>query len=739
MGVFVGIFGVAFLPLTLGLEESVGLDNLFRLRGPRKVPPAVAVVTLDQISAEALGVPPDPDEWPRRLHVQLIEALVQQGVEVIAFDIIFDRPTTAEDDEALARALRRAGNVVLGQGLRQSTYSLDDERGLLRGQLNIEKLVSPAAPLARSALALAPFPLPKIPVQVSQYWRIKPEAGDVATLPVVVFQVWALEVWEDFVRLLRSAGLDPHHTLPDDKSAVMEARNIQGLIQTLRETFARHRRAVPGLLALLEEEGLDDQRKQMLQSLTRLYADGKSSHLNYYGPPGTVQTVRYSDLVRKPSLSAPAPPLPDLTGRAVFVGLSERMRPDQKDGFHTVFSLPTGVDISGVEIAASAFANLAENSPVRPFDPGIHFIFICLWGGLLGFVCLMLPPAVSAAGIAGLGAIYAALAYHQFKVNAIWFPLVLPLLFQMPLAFFGALLWKYVETNREKKNIRKAAEYYLPGHLVDRWSRSAEDILAEGQTVYGTCLITDAEQYTRLAEQLSPKQLNRFMNAYYGAIFEPVKEQGGRVSDVVGDSMLALWATSQPDASLSDKACRAALQISRAVDRFNQRSEFSPLPTRIGLHSGSMVVGTIGAGDHYEYRYVGEVVNTASRIEGLNKYLKTQILVSKEVVDQLNGFFTRELGDFILVGKSNPIRIYELIDPASDTDSARRVFYENFSKALAEFRGKRWSEAIRFFQRALEGSNKPDGPSAFYLKLCEQYKIIPPGDGWEGSVNMDRK
>ncbi len=327
MGAFAGMWGVALLPLTLGLEEGVGLDGLFRLRGPREVPPAVTVVTLDRVSAEELQVPTDPDEWPRSMHARLIESLARRGAAVIAFDMIFESPGGAEDDAKFAAAMAKAGNVVLGQGLTRSTHSLDGPEGLPLGSLSIEKLVSPAAPLAGSALALAPFPLPKIPVQVSQYWRIKPEAGDVATLPVVVFQVWALQAWEDFVALLHSAGLDPGGTLPGDGSAVFAQKDIQGLIQALRELFAQHPSAAPRLPALLEasiEGGPDSGKARILRSLVRLHSGPRSCHLNFYGPPGTVETLRYSDLVDSPGRRAGDPPLPDLRGRAVFVGLSER-------------------------------------------------------------------------------------------------------------------------------------------------------------------------------------------------------------------------------------------------------------------------------------------------------------------------------------------------------------------------------------------------------------------------------
>ena len=115
---------------------------------------------------------------------------------------------------------------------------------------------------------------------------------------------------------------------------------------------------------------------------------------------------------------------------------------------------------------------------------------------------------------------------------------------------------------------------------------------------------------------MEPAELGALMNRYYGVLFEPVKRHGGLVQDVVGDSMLAIWATTEPDASLRSRACLAALDIASAVDRFNATSGRFALPTRIGLHSGRLLLGSVGAIDHYEYRAVGDIVNTATRLEG---------------------------------------------------------------------------------------------------------------------------
>ncbi|NNG45717.1 MAG: adenylate/guanylate cyclase domain-containing protein, partial [Deltaproteobacteria bacterium] len=126
-------------------------------------------------------------------------------------------------------------------------------------------------------------------------------------------------------------------------------------------------------------------------------------------------------------------------------------------------------------------------------------------------------------------------------------------------------------------------------------------------------------QYTSLAESLGPKDLAGFMNRYYEAVFDPIKRHRGMVSNVVGDSMLALWLTVRDDTASMSNACQAALEISGAMREFRKTHEEMALPTRIGLHSGEIVLGNVGAGHHFEYRPVGDIVNTATRIEGLNK------------------------------------------------------------------------------------------------------------------------
>jgi adenylate cyclase len=337
-----------------------------------------------------------------------------------------------------------------------------------------------------------------------------------------------------------------------------------------------------------------------------------------------------------------------------------------------------------------------------------------------------------------LGALYLAVAWIQFKTGNVWYPVAVPLFFQAPLGFFGAVIWNYIDTKKEQEKVRKAFEHYLPKNVVDQLVENLGEIGAVSETVYGVCLFTDAEHYTTLSETLDPKELGAFMNRYYETMFRPVKEHGGVVSNLAGDSMLAIWVSATPDAALRDKACLAAIDINRAVHRLYGPSDPHRLNTRIGLHYGDIFLGNIGGGDHYQHSVMGDIVNTASRIEGLNKHLGTRVLVSAEVIDRLGGLLSRELGGFRLKGKISAIVVHELVCRLEEADGKQKAGCAMFAEALAAFRKKSWDEAAEKFRGCME-SLPGDEPSRFYMRLCEQHKNHPPAETWDGVVNMDAK
>ena len=721
----------SFLPFGPDLEESLGLQLLFTLRGPRSVPPEVVVVSIDRESAEALSLPGDPLKWPRSLHAQLTDILGRAGAAVVVFDMFFDEGRSAEDDRLFADAMGRAGNVVLSKYLLRETVAVAHPKDLPAGQVNIERLISPMSSLERVAVGAAPFPLPKVPVRVNQYWTFKAGAGGIPTLPVVAFQIFALDIWEDFVRLLEQVRPDRAQTLPADRHALIRAGRVEDTVAGLRTLFETDPGAAGAMLHAVSAAPVDPRRRARLRALVRMYQSPESQYLNFYGHPGTITTISYHRALRS------ADPLDAaVRGKAVFVGMSEYLRPEQKDGFYTVFSREGGLDISGVEIAATAFANMLEDVHVRPLPLVGHAAIVVVGGMLLGFLCAA-SPLRAAVSVVALSCAYLVFAQYRFSTAGDWYPLVVPLVLQIPTAFVCALLWRYVETNRARQKMQTAFSYYLPAKVIaELVSRAGAD--QKGQLVYGICLASDAERYTSLADSLSPAELANFLNAYYAIIFEPVKRHGGIVSDVVGDATLAIWAAATPDSALRAQACQAACDIDLAIERFNEAQGPLTLPTRIGLHFGPMILGNVGTVDHYEYRAVGDTPIAATRIERLNKRFHTRILASEDVVNGLDGFLTRRLGTFLLAGKSKPLAIHQLVCRKGDATPARLDSSALFAEGLAAWEKRSWHQASERFATLLTLVGK-DEPARFYLRSCEEYKVQPPTEAWDGVIRMDEK
>jgi adenylate cyclase len=735
LGLFTALVGwlVSITPYEQRLEEEVGLGWLFKLRGPRQAPAEVVVVTMDRESADQLkrrGLLNEPDQWPRSLHGHLVHSLTRQGAAVIAFDVLFDEQRDPVEDNAFAQAVREAGNVVLCEFLRPA-------REMISGGIYIENAVRPIPVLAQAA-AVAPFPLPKVPVKVSQFWLFKPEAGDIPTLPVIAFHVYAQSSHRPFhhqlVQLLNGIAPDLAAQIAQPRRLAQGNRGVEQLVSELHQWFQNRPSLVPALLKALNGRArpasLDSHSATMLASLIKLYDGRHSRYLDLYGPPRTITTVPYSQVLTLDEKSAE--PRLDFAGKAVFVGFSEQLPQEQKDSYYTVFSQEeSGLDMSGVEIAATAFANLLEDRSVSPVRGNTQVLLLAFWGICLGLAFRLLPVMSLPLVVVTLSAGYLAFAYHLFVRDGTWLPLTVPLLGQAPLALFGALAWRYLDVYRERRHIHETLGYYLPRPVADVLVR--EGISTQGQRVHGICLATDAERYTTLSERLAPERLHALMNCYYKALFEPVRRRGGIISDIVGDAMLAIWATGLADRSLREQACLAALEIAQAAERFNLAQDGVRLPTRIGLHCGELVLGHVGAADHYEYRAVGDIVNTASRVQALNKYLSTRILVSHEILEGVDGFLSRALGCFLLSGKTVPILIHELICRDREADAVRGQRCERFAEALRAFQAGCWDKAAKAFQ-ALILAYGEDGPSRYYLQLCEHYRDAPPEPPWAGVV-----
>jgi len=722
LGCVLGAAGLlsSWLPGTATLEQALGLGFLFAVRGPLPSPAEVAVVGISRDAARAVGQTTELDTWPRSLHADLLERLTAGGASAVAFDLTFNESRPGDGDARFASSIARAGNVVLLE------WTESDVKLLAGGEAWLEVRKPPLPELKAAALGSAPFVLPTVPFEVGQFWTFGRASDDMPALPVVALQAHLLPHYEEFVALVERVRPSATAKWPQTRAALQAQRELESTMTAIRRTFLNDAGLGGAAKLELERGKYAAPAATALKVLLDVYAGPGSRFLNFYGPARGVRTLPYDQALNGTG--------GEVAGALLIVGLSESRQPEQQDDFISVFSQSTGVNLSGAELGATAVANLLEGRALAPLSIPLQGVLIIGLGLLFGFLVGRATVARAAVAAASVGALYFGTAYWQFTSHYLWLPLVVPLLLQLPASFATAVWWSYRDVTAQRERVRTALGYYVPRSLVSTLTDETLTAGADSQLLHGTCLVTDAENYTSVAERLPPAALAALVNDYYQAIFRVVQAHGGEISDTAGDSMVAVWASGKPDAGARLRAAHASLAILDAVEDFNRAHADTPLPTRVGLETGEMLLGNIGGEQRYEYRAVGDIVNTASRIQGLNPLLGTRVLLSATTLAGVD-LSARDVGTFLLRGKRLPVGVFEPVAAGGCRLDERSI--EEFAAALAAFRRGDWQSAQDAFG-ALAARLPADGPSRYYDALSRAMRLDPPVS-WTGVVRITAK
>ncbi|MFZ5653634.1 MAG: CHASE2 domain-containing protein [Pseudomonadota bacterium] len=720
LGTCVGLGGavLALTPAGNLFERSVGLPLLFRQRGPIQPPDEVVVVGINGQTGADLGLPSLPIQWPRTVHGELIAELTRRNASLIVFDVHFASTKSAAEDAAFARAIRDSGRVLLLEKLVGRKQPLLDAAGRQRGSLWTESVDPPLPQFVEGSVGLGPFPLPKLGAAVYEFWTFKSGAGDAPTLPAAALQLYAERRGADWRAGLSGMDLAGARSADGADPAALRYR-----MQQLRTAAGAESPSAPALplAGALAEVARDPD--PLLSALAALYTKPGVRYLNFYGPPGTIATVPYQAVVR--AARDPSATLPqDFSGKVAFVGYSDLYDPGQPDRFYTVFTGEDGVDLSGVEIAATSFANLLTDRSLDYPGPAATAISLLLFGLAAALLAYLLPAAWGVPLSLALAAAYGMAALHSFETRDLWLPLATPLLAQLPAALFAGLFAQYFTERRRSARVSAAISYYLPEQIARDLARQTLDPSALNKVVFGTCLATDMAGFSTIAEKLPPGELAAFLNEYFEGLSRPLREHGVGVTEFRADAIMCAWTAPSPQLSVRRRAVLAALGAAAAITEFKRRHPILTSPLRIGLEAGSIYVGHAGGGGHFVYSIVGDCANTASRIESLNKHLGSQVLASGDTVAGLEDILTRPLGRFQLLGKSEPVAVVEIIAlrAQATADQLRRC--ELFAAALARAEAADWAAARQLFD-ALLAHYPDDGPAAFHRARCARYLQDP--------------
>lgn len=450
--------------------------------------------------------------------------------------------------------------------------------------------------------------------------------------------------------------------------------------------------------------------------------------INYYGHPNLLPWRSYVDALN-PALVGDE----FSRGKVVFVGarILTKNAYDRKDEYRNPFSYWAGkhadaMFMAGAEIQATACLNLLRSDWLTRLAFLNERALILLAGLLFGFGLIWFRPLIATA-VTGAGLmLVAGLSYLLFVRGHIWFPWLI-IIVEGIAGLSWSVVFNSVQLYVEKRMYEQTLAFYLSPKLVKRFARdrSFQKPGAEEQTL--TIFFSDIADFTSITGKMDPDTLVKLMNTYFQmAVSECIHQTDGTVVKYIGDAIFAFWNAPELQADHAFRACEAAL---RFRDLGTRKIDGRRLRTRMGIHTGIARVGNFGSYDRFDYTALGDNVNLASRLEGLNKYLGTDCLVTAETHVCLGDrLVTRPVGLFQLKGFDKDVEVFELIGWPDQAESTR-PWREAFAQALNNYKERNMEFAEAGFRTTLE-LRPGDGPSEFYLGEIEKLRGQTVPDEW---------
>jgi adenylate cyclase len=294
---------------------------------------------------------------------------------------------------------------------------------------------------------------------------------------------------------------------------------------------------------------------------------------------------------------------------------------------------------------------------------------------------------------------------------------------------------------RMKTGLRSFRKY-VPADLVRNLVRLGEEAELGGERRELTIYFSDIAGFTSISEKMDPEELVRHLSVYFSDLGRIFLENRATIDKYIGDAIMAFWNAPERVENHAELACRTALRVQARLTELNARwrAEGRPeLGTRCGLATGEVIVGNMGSEDRLNYTVIGDTANLASRLEGLNKYYGTRIMIAESTLKKVEGLFrTRKLDIVAVKGKSLPVAIHELVAEAGPLPEKDETFIAAYESALALHVERRWQDAIARLDEALR--LRPDDLAARNLRArCEDYRLAPPPKDWNGSHVMESK
>lgn len=650
------------------------------LSHPEEDSSQIALVLVDQASLDFYARQGITWPWPRQMYSAVLDFLHLGRAKAIIIDLILSEPSSygVEDDLLLAEAMKRNRRTFLSAGFSLNPAEKDkgEEAGLDRFSLKEIKNKKAAVIEAKSVI----LPVPE---------------------------------------LLKSArGIGNVLFSPDDDA----------IFRRLPLYFRYQNQIFPSLPLAVAQDILAEKLPAV-----PLDREGRMV-LRFFGPSGTYKNYSMASLISSwVQIENGEPPQvqpEEFIDKIVFLATNA-------PGLLDLRPTPISSVTPGVEIQATALDNLLQGKAIG-FPPKFFSSILILFFGLISGLAVSYISRISWMALWLIFSLFGpwligALAFQQ----GFWLEIVPPELSTL-IAFILAALLNYSFEGRERRFIKNVFRHYLSPHIIDRIIANPSLLRLGGEEREISSFFSDVAGFSRVAEKLSPGELVRWLNEYLSVMTDVILEEGGTLDKYEGDAIIAFWNApmDQPDHAL--RACRAALRCQQELLRLNpelQKIGGHPVRMRIGINSGRAVVGNMGSKKRFDYTAMGDTVNLASRLEGAGKFYGVSILISESTFHQAGDqLIVRPVDVVRVVGKTQPVRIYELLALKPDFPLEKIEWLQIFNEAWRSYQNRDFVQALKLFSSLPE-----DDLIRLYLRRCQEFLTSPPPSDWDGVFVLKEK
>lgn len=695
--------------------ELTTFDQLFELRGP--LSPDESPVVLVAISQQAESQIPEGWPWPRDVFAHLVDNLNRAGAEVIGIDVTLEQPDryAPENDSLFAGAIERHENVVLVGDMRRPA-----------GQHQVQQIIEPYRLLQKhNPVPFGLITTDRDPDGTIRRYHLSRTHRDSTYHSFALELIRQYRGWDDSVQVERHGDYfhfgDYRIPAKDHSSMLINFHGGRG-------TFTEF--PLDNIIDDTNYLTVDD--REIFG-----YEHVEDKEYGYFDEPeaGLLHTDAFEDKI-------------------VLVGST---LPDLHDFHATPFA--TDESMPGYEMHANAVQTILSGNHIYSAGLPVNTAVLLGISILVALIVVYTSPLwgllLALVLISGytFGASWMFIA-HQYSLS-----IIAPAT-AVILGYVGSQTYNYFVSQKEKRRIQNMFGSYVSPALVNQMVESGEEPQLGGTEEYITAFFSDIQSFSAFSEKLRPKDLVALMNEYLTAMTDILTEEGGTLDKYIGDAIVANFGAPVP---LEDHAYRACITSQRMMTKQGELRQkwqaegdrwpeiVNQMQTRIGINTGWMLTGNMGSSTRFNYTMLGDNVNLAARCEAAAKQYGVYTMVTEDTKNEAEKFGDRCLFRFldriVVIGRTQPVNVYEIMGLREHMGDREMTCLDRYNEGITHYLNQEWDEAISLFQEAdrlepLQPGETPGvktNPSRVMSERCEEMKITPPGEAWDGVYEMKSK